>query len=148
MNKRCLQQVWHLENLENRQLLSVSVPPTASLLDAGMVVAQPMVKTPNIVATWKGMFSRPGVTGTVIMKFTSQTASGALSGTVTTKDSSGTWTYPFTGKITGDSIKFTTYDGDDTTFKGIASGKHANVITGTATNDNGAKSRGSVTRTK
>jgi len=106
MNRRNSHQAWQLENLETRQLLSAGVPAIEPLLGVGhAVVAEPMVRTPNIVGTWTGTAIRthPKTGGqtkeTFTITVTRQTSTGKLKGTVQAGDH-GT----FTGTIKGDSV--------------------------------------------
>ena len=142
-----------VEALENRRLMSAS--PDALALDSLVMQTPsliiPQVATPNIVGTFigTGTSSTGSSVGTLTIQVTSQSRRGTLMGMVTTKSRhQHSYTYPFTGKIVGDSVKLTTYNGDDTTCKGTVSGRHGNVIAGTYSNPNGNHGNFSVTRTR
>jgi hypothetical protein len=98
----------------------------------------PDASTPNVVGTFTGTFGGSSGTGALTLQITGQSRRGALTGTLTTKQRhQHSFTFPFTGKITGNSVKITDYDGDNTTLKGTVSGRHNNVISGTFSGPDG-----------
>jgi len=149
MNRRNSHQAWQLENLETRQLLSAGVPAIEPLLGVGhAVVAEPMVKTPNIVGTWNAasIEKHSHETSSATVTITSQSRRGVLVGTGIATGGSKT-TMKITGSISGNSVtlKADNSTGTVTTITGTLS-KNGKTISGTYVNSGGNQGTITITR--
>jgi len=101
--------MWQLENLETRKLLSASVGIESLVQTDPAALVSPMVKTPNIVSTWTGTdrttHPRSRQLENITFYMISQSRRGVLAGEMGVPGPSGPEQLPFTGTISGDSVK-------------------------------------------
>jgi len=114
------QSLWQVENLETRQLLSVSVGGgVEALLTPEVAVVEPLRVT-SIVGTFNGTTKQGRKSAKSLqVNVTSESRKGAIAGTTVTSNGTGN----FTGSISGSTFTMTSIQGrgNDTVVNGTIS---------------------------